>query len=83
MLPQRAAHDIVAEYLKGNTKSHLSCSLNIFRLSMHFSVSKPIPVKYAMSLLGYNAGPVGLPLTEMEDAHKALLADEMRKAGLI
>jgi 4-hydroxy-tetrahydrodipicolinate synthase len=80
----RAAHDIVAEYLKGNTKKSLELQLKYLPLvNALFCEVNPIPVKYAMSLLGYNAGPVRLPLTEMEDAHKALLADEMRKAGLI
>ncbi len=43
----------------------------------------PIPVKEALNLMGYNAGPCRLPLVEMSDANKAKLTKTMQKTGLI
>jgi 4-hydroxy-tetrahydrodipicolinate synthase len=34
-------------------------------------------------MIGIEAGPLRLPLTEMEDGHKKVLEDEMRSFGLI
>ena len=33
--------------------------------------------------MGMEAGTLRLPLTDMEDAHAAVLAEEMKKVGLI
>lgn len=43
----------------------------------------PIPVKEALNMMGYNAGPCRLPLYEMEQSKKDLLRRELTKAGLI
>ena len=47
-----------------------------------FSEVNPIPVKAAMSAMGYGENSLRLPLTEMEKANEAVLLDLMRKAGL-
>ena len=47
-----------------------------------FSEVNPIPVKAAMSAMGFCENHVRLPLTPMEEAHKAVLLDCMRKASL-
>ena len=47
-----------------------------------FSEVNPIPVKSALKMIGIEAGPLRLPLTEMEDGHKKVLEDEMRSFGL-
>lgn len=43
----------------------------------------PIPVKEAMNMIGWNAGPCRLPLCEMTDEHKAALRAALDKLGLI
>lgn len=43
----------------------------------------PIPVKEAMNMLGWNAGPCRLPLYEMTDEHKAKLRATLEKHGLL
>ena len=43
----------------------------------------PIPVKEACNMLGFEAGLPRPPLTELEEEHKAILLNEMKKAGLI
>ncbi len=47
-----------------------------------FSEVNPIPVKAAMSKLGFGENYLRLPLTPMEEAHAEVLYNEMRKLGL-
>jgi 4-hydroxy-tetrahydrodipicolinate synthase len=47
-----------------------------------FSEVNPIPVKAAMSAMGYGENSLRLPLTEMEAAHESVLLELMRKEGL-
>ena len=79
----KQTHDIVNMYLKGNVKG--SCELQLKALPLIeklFCEVNPIPVKKAMNLLGFSAGSLRLPLTEMEEEHAALLREEMIKFGL-
>lgn len=48
-----------------------------------FSEVNPIPVKAAMAAMGWCKDYVRMPLVPMEDAHKAVLLQEMAKLGLI
>ena len=43
----------------------------------------PIPVKYAMNVLGWNAGECRLPLVEPSDEHKTKIEQALVEAGLI
>ena len=43
----------------------------------------PIPVKYALNVMGFKAGPCRMPLCEMSDANKQKLEATMKKVGLI
>lgn len=47
-----------------------------------FSEVNPIPVKAAMAAMGFCENYLRLPLTPMEDAHRAHLLELMRQAGL-
>ncbi len=47
-----------------------------------FSEVNPIPVKAAMAEMGYCEDYLRLPLTPMEPAHREVLFNEMRKAGI-
>ena len=47
-----------------------------------FSEVNPIPVKAAMAAMGFCEDYLRLPLTPMEDAHRQLLLDEMRRQGI-
>lgn len=42
----------------------------------------PIPVKEAVSLIGFNAGPLRLPLVEMDEANKKYVKETMEEYGL-
>lgn len=77
-------HDMVMDYLNGNTKKALSLQLKYLDV-IHalFSEVNPIPVKWAANLMGYKAGTLRLPLTELETQHKEELENAMREAAII
>lgn len=79
----RQTHDIVMSYLEGRVAESTRLQLEALPL-IHalFSEVNPIPVKKAMNLLGWEVGPLRLPLTEMEEDHAAQLAAAMRAYGL-
>lgn len=83
VVPQDA-HDMVIEYLNGNTQKALELQLKYLDL-IHalFCEVNPIPVKWAANRMGYQAGGLRLPLTELSAAHQELLEREMRKAGVL
>ena len=79
----RQTHDIVAKYLEGNVKE--SCRLQLEALDLIgslFCEVNPIPVKTALNLMGMNAGPLRLPLTEMDDANVSRLKKSLSDYGL-
>ena len=47
-----------------------------------FSEVNPIPAKAAMPAMGFCEDYLRLPLTPMEDAHRQVLLDEMRRQGI-
>ena len=48
-----------------------------------FCEVSPIPVKYAMNVLGWEAGECRLPLVEPSEAHKEYIEKALRAEGLI
>ena len=77
-------HDMVMNYLEGNTKKATKLQLKTFNLiKALFCEVNPIPVKKALNLMGFKAGPCKAPLCEMEEEHVELLKQEMEKYGLI
>ena len=48
-----------------------------------FCEVNPIPVKYAMNVLGWEAGSCRLPLVEPSDAHKEKIEQALEAEGLI
>ena len=80
----KQTHDICAKYLEGDVKE--SCRLQLEALELCkalFCEVNPIPVKKAVSLMGFEAGTLRLPLTEMEEANVAKLKAAMQNYGLI
>jgi len=77
-------HDMVMNYLNGNVKEASKMQLDVIDLiSSLFCEVNPIPVKYALNLLGYNYGVPRLPLVELSDANKEKLKEIMQKHNLI
>lgn len=80
----KEVHQLVMDYLNGNTKQSLETQLRYLDL-IHalFIEVNPIPVKEALNMMGKEAGPFRLPLCPMEDAHRKLLQSAMTEAGLL
>lgn len=82
ILPQET-HDMVEKTMSGDIKAGAKLQIKYFSLiKALFCEVNPIPVKAAMNMMGFNAGTLRMPLTEMEDAHKEVLRQEMIKAGI-
>ena len=80
----KETHEIVAKFLAGDTKGSLEMQLKYLPLiNALFCEVNPIPVKKALNLMGFEAGPLRMPLTEMEDVNAAKLEAEMKKVGLL
>ncbi|MCD7825388.1 MAG: 4-hydroxy-tetrahydrodipicolinate synthase [Clostridiaceae bacterium] len=76
-------HDMVIQTMEGNVQAAAKLQIQYLPLiNALFSEVNPIPVKAALNLMGYQAGPLRLPLTEMEPAHQEILKKEMLAAGI-
>ena len=76
-------HDIVARYLDGDVKGSMELQLKAIPLiDQLFCEVNPIPVKAGMNLMGFEVGPLRMPLTEMEDANKENLKAAMKDFGI-
>ena len=80
----KKVHDMVYAYLNGDTAIATKLQLEaIDVIGALFCEVNPIPVKAAMNMLGYKAGPVRAPLTELSDAHKELLEKALKDYGVL
>ncbi len=80
----RQAHEICEKYFTGDVKESARLQLAAIPLiNQLFCEVNPIPVKAAMNLMGKEVGPLRLPLTEMEPANRAKLAEAMRAYGIL
>ncbi len=80
----KEVHDMCASWFAGDVKTALKEQLRAYDLiKALFSEVNPIPVKAAMNLMGMNAGPMRLPLTEMEPQNQAKLREELVRYGLL
>lgn len=81
--PQQA-HDICAAWFSGDTAKSLELQLKALPLyHALFADVNPIPVKWAMNRLGWNAGPLRLPLVEPSAAVQQSLENEMKAYGVL
>lgn len=79
----RQTHDMVMKFLEGDVAG--SCEIQLKALPLVdalFCEVNPIPVKAAMNMLGWEAGPLRMPLTEMEPEHKEKLKKAMIDFGI-
>lgn len=80
----RQTHDICQLYFDGKVQESAALQLKLIDLiDALFSEVNPIPVKTAMRLLGYAAGPLRLPLCDMEPMHVEQLKTALKAHGLL
>ncbi|MFV0519206.1 MAG: 4-hydroxy-tetrahydrodipicolinate synthase [Lachnospirales bacterium] len=73
-------HNIVEEYLQGNCKKSLEIQEKVLDLSNALFIEvNPIPVKKAVSELGFGNGKLRLPLCDMEKNTEEILLKELKK----
>lgn len=80
----QVAHDIAASALAGDFEQSRKLQIEYLQLcNALFMDVNPIPVKQAMNMMGFDAGPLRMPLCEMNEANTAKLKAVMEKYGLI
>lgn len=83
LLPRQTS-EICRRFMAGDVRGSMQMQAHYLPLvNALFSECNPIPVKAAMSAMGFCEDYLRLPLTPMEDAHRAVLYDLMRAEGLI
>ena len=76
-------HDMVIKFLEGDVAGSRELQLKYLPLiNALFSEVNPIPVKKAVNLLGFQAGTLRMPLSEMETENADRLLAEMKKVGI-
>ncbi len=79
----KETHDIVEMYLEGDVRGSMELQLKAIPLiDQLFCEVNPIPVKAGVNMMGFEVGPLRMPLTEMEDAHKENLKAAMKDFGI-
>ncbi len=76
-------HNIVELFNKGDVVASRALQLKYIPLiKALFSEVNPIPVKKALQRIGFEVGPLRMPLTEMEPQNEAKLVEAMIQAGI-
>jgi 4-hydroxy-tetrahydrodipicolinate synthase len=79
----KETHDIVAKFLDGDVAGSLELQLRAIPLvEKLFCEVNPIPVKAALNMLGWEVGPLRMPLSEMEEEHQKELKVAMDAFGV-
>ncbi len=80
----KQTHDMVQYCLDNNYAEATKLQIEYLELINNLFIEvNPIPVKEAMNMMGWNAGPCRLPLYEMSDENKAVLRASLAKHGLV
>lgn len=80
----KTVHDICQNFFDGNVAESRRLFLDYLHLANTLFIEvNPVPVKAAMNLMGYAAGPTVPPLFPMEEANLEKLKDALRAHQLI
>lgn len=80
----KETHDICEKYFAGDVEGSAQLQLKSMELiDALFCEVNPIPVKKAVSLMGLEAGPLRMPLTELEPENVQKLQKAMKSFGII
>ena len=78
-----AMHDMCRKFFDGDIKGAAQLQFDTLELFENlFSEVNPIPVKKAVNLMGFAAGPLRMPLTEMTPAKADKLKEAMIRFGV-
>ena len=84
LLSMGGMHDLCYKFFDGDVKGAARLQMDTHELfEALFCEVNPIPVKKAVNLMGQNAGPLRMPLTEMTPANTERLRNAMHNFGLI
>jgi len=76
----KQVNDMIYSFIKGDTQKAAAIHRNLLPLvNAMFIVSNPIPVKYAVNLVGFNAGKPRLPLLEPDDKTAVVIRETLKK----
>jgi 4-hydroxy-tetrahydrodipicolinate synthase len=76
--------EMIESYIKGDVKKAQSIHLQLFPIfKALFITANPIPVKKALALLGRPSGKLRLPLVEATVSETEVIADAMKKVGVL
>ena len=79
----KETHDMVMKFLDGDIQGAAKIQIDAIPLvNALFCEVNPIPVKTALNLMGWNVGPLRMPLCEMEEANKETLAKALKDFGI-
>ena len=79
----KETHDMVMKFLDGDIRGAAKIQIDAIPLiNALFCEVNPIPAKAALNMMGMEAGPLRMPLSEMEDSNKEILAKAMRDFGI-
>ena len=80
----RQTHDMVRMWMEGDHEGSRKMQFELMPLiKALFCEVNPIPVKTALNDMGFDCGPLRLPLIEMQENTHERLRTEMKKFGLI
>jgi 4-hydroxy-tetrahydrodipicolinate synthase len=76
-------HDICAKFMEGNIEEARNLQFKALDLiDALFCEVNPVPVKHALNLMGWDMGPLRMPLCEMEEKNLARLKAAMEAYGI-
>ena len=80
----RQTHDMVRLWMEGDYEGSRRMQFELMPIIKElFSEVNPIPVKTALNDMGFDCGPLRLPLIEMQPGNHERLRAEMKKFDLI
>jgi 4-hydroxy-tetrahydrodipicolinate synthase len=80
----KEVHELVIDFVEGRREQALKSQRKYDKLiDTLFMDTNPVPVKEALTLMGYQAGEFRLPLVGLEESHKDRLISVLREYGLL
>ena len=79
----RENHDMVMNYLNGNIKEAIKTQIHFIDLirAMFIEVN-PVPIKYAMNIIGFEVGDCRSPLGPLSEKNKEHVKEIIKKYGV-